>query len=196
MTSAMRAAVEVGRQFGVRAQDPIVLQETNHTLVWLRPEPIVAKVGTGSSASEPLRLQHAVCTELAAASASVVAPLEDATPVAHAASGFLVTLWHRFEGSRGVQLAPEELAESLRSLHAELARTKSELPSFRVAIDNDRTALDEDSFMAALDLDSRTFLRDVYDEGLARLDEIETKEQRLHGEPYAGNRLLGPEGLR
>lgn len=126
----------------------------------------------------------------------MVAPLEDATPVAHAASGFLVTLWHRFEGSTGVRLAPEELAESLRSLHAELARTKSELPSFRVAIDNARTALDEDSFMAALDLDSRTFLRDVYDEGLARLDEIETKEQRLHGEPHAGNRMLGPEGLR
>ncbi|HSH58683.1 MAG TPA: hypothetical protein VK988_03380 [Acidimicrobiales bacterium] len=66
MTSATRAAVEVGREYGVKATNPEVVQETNNTVVWLGPEPVIAKVATRTDAQDDLRLEHAVAVELAA----------------------------------------------------------------------------------------------------------------------------------
>jgi hypothetical protein len=40
------AACRVAADFGFVADDPVILQETNNTVVWLRPHPIIGKVGT------------------------------------------------------------------------------------------------------------------------------------------------------
>jgi hypothetical protein len=55
MSSAVRAATEVAEQFGILSTEPVVLQETSNTVVWLRPEPVIAKVG-----SEPIRRTRSV----------------------------------------------------------------------------------------------------------------------------------------
>lgn len=196
MTAAVIAATEVGRQFGVDANDPVVLQETNNTVVWLRPEPVIAKVATRSDAMDDLRLEHAVTIELVAARAEIAAPLPDATPTAHGNTGFVVTLWQRLESIDRLEVPPEELARSLRRLHAALAQTQEELPSFRTALARARLALDSESFMAALAPDDRAFLRHVYDDGLTVLSGMAFEERRLHGEPHDGNRLVTAGGLQ
>ena len=73
--------------------DPILLQETNNTVVWLRPHEIIAKVGTWAHSEEALRREHDVATILAAAGAPIALPVRDAEPVRDEHSGFLVTLW-------------------------------------------------------------------------------------------------------
>ena len=77
----MLAAVEIGEAYGAFA--PVLLQETNNTVVWLRPSPVVAKVATRADAKLDLRLEHAVGTELAALGADVASPLPGAEPVEH-----------------------------------------------------------------------------------------------------------------
>lgn len=57
-------------------------------------------------------------------------------------------------------------------------------------------ALDDDTFMDALAPADRTFLRSVYDAGLAELDGGDLDHQRLHGEPHDGNRVLTVQGVR
>lgn len=196
MTSATRAATEVGRRFGVHARAAVVVQETNNTVVWLRPEPVIAKVATRADAKGGLQLEHAVAAELAAAGAETAAPLPDTPPTAHGDTGFVVTLWQRLEGVDRCEIPPGDLARSLRRLHVALAHTQQKLPSFRVALARARTALDNDLFMAALAPRDRAFLREVYDEGIAMLGEISLEERRLHGEPHDGNRVLTASGLR
>ena len=45
MTPGMRAAINVASRLGLHADDPVLIQETNNTVVWLRPHPVIAKVG-------------------------------------------------------------------------------------------------------------------------------------------------------
>lgn len=50
--------------------------------------------------------------------------------------------------------------------------------------------------MAALTPGDRSFLRSVYDAGLAELDGVDLDRQRVHGEPHDGNRVLTARGVR
>jgi hypothetical protein len=45
-TPGYRAAIEVAEELGLTLDGPLLIQETNNTVVWLRPYPIIAKVGT------------------------------------------------------------------------------------------------------------------------------------------------------
>jgi hypothetical protein len=47
----MRPAVESGRHIGLTISDPVLVQETNNTVVWLYPEPVIAKVATRREAA-------------------------------------------------------------------------------------------------------------------------------------------------
>lgn len=191
----MRAAVEVATACGIQVTEPALLQETNNTVVWLRPSPVVAKVATRPASKLGVRREHAVASELATLGANIAVPLPGLEPVEHLPTGFVVTLWERLE-RLDVELADRALSDSLAALHAALAKTRTNLPSFRVELTQARAALDDDTFMAALATADRTFLRSVYDDGLADLDGVELDRQRLHGEPHDGNRVLTAQGLR
>src|SRR5262245_39595763 len=43
---ALEAAVSVARAVGIVSERPVILADSNNTIVWLAPAPIVAKVGT------------------------------------------------------------------------------------------------------------------------------------------------------
>lgn len=191
----MLAAVDVGEAYGVDASAPVLLQETNNTVVWLRPSPVVIKVATRADAKLDLRLEHAVGTELAARGADIASPLPGAEPVEHPSTGFVDTLWERLERV-DAEVADRPLSRSLAALHAALAKTRTKLPSFRAELLRARVALDDDAFMAALAPRDRIFLRSVYDTGLAALDGLDLDRQRFHGEPHDGNRVLTADGVR
>jgi len=164
--------------------------------VWLRPHAVIAKVATRPDARDDLRLEHAIASELVAVGGEIAAPLPATAPVSHEETGFVVTLWERVEGVERAPVEARDLLESLGRLHGALAKTTLPLPSFRSSLMHARRALDDDSLMAALLPADRAFLRDASDEGLSVLDDTATSEQRLHGEPHDGNRLLTSTGLR
>jgi len=192
----MRAAVESAKQIGLAVCDPVLVQETNNTVVWLYPEPVIAKVATRPDAADDLRLEHAVAAELMSVDAEIAAPLPGTIPTVHETTGYTVTLWERLVGEHRVPVTEAELAGSLVRLHAALARTHVAVPSFRLSLSRARTALDDDTFMVALPTDDRRFLRRVYDAGLCELDQCGFEERRLHGEPHDANRLSTVAGIR
>ncbi len=175
--------------------DPVLLHETNNTVVWLRPSPVVAKVATRADAKRDVRLEHAVATELAVLGADIAYPLPEAEPVEDGSSGFVVTLWERLERA-DADVSDRAVSMSLAALHVALAKTRTRLPSFRADLARARRALDDDDFMAALAPQDRAFLRFVYDAGLAQIHGLDLDRQRLHGEPHDGNRILTAHGLR
>ncbi len=196
MTSAVEAATETARRFGIISPDPLVLQETNNTVVWLRPEPVVAKVAVRARSQVDLRLEHAVAAQLAALGAEIARPWPATSPVSHAGTGFVVTFWERLEGPDRTDVSAPELAASLRSLHAALDRTEVALPPFGTMLLRAREVLDDDAEMAALPPEDRTFVRGVYDQGLMALEGMSFDGRRLHGEPHNGNRIETSRGLR
>ena len=121
MRPAILAAVEAGAGAGVHTSAPTLLQETNNTVVWLRPAPVVAKVATRRDAKVDVCREHAVATELAALGALTATPLPGSAPVEHPATGFVVTLWERLDG-RHADVPADSLAKALTALHVSLAR--------------------------------------------------------------------------
>lgn len=89
--------MEVGKTCGIEVTEPALLQETNSTVLWLRPSPVVAKVATRTDSKLDVRLEHAIASELATLGADIAVPLLALEPVEHLSTGFVVTLWERLE---------------------------------------------------------------------------------------------------
>lgn len=189
-----RAAVEVAQQLGLVLEKPVLVQETNNTVVWLRPHAIIAKVGTHRHSDDLLAREHAVASALAALGAPVGQPLPGVGPIRHPA-GFLVTLWHRLDHDADAQPLGSIVGTSLLRVHDALSLCDVKVPSFRVGLQRAQTALSDDLRVAALPAADRAFLRDAFDDLLAELDARALTERGLHGEPHDGNRLVTPSGL-
>jgi hypothetical protein len=193
---AIRAAVEVAHQFGIDSDEPELLQETNHTVVWLRPRAVIAKVGTRRDAEENLIREFAVAAALSALDAPVVRPLPASIPTRHYDTGYFVTLWQRLKPDVGAEVIEVEVGDSLRKVHASLERSTVSLPNFKVSIDKARHALFDDTRMSAMPRVYRDFLRHSFDRVLTRLDDHEFRLRPLHGEPHAGNYITTSDGIR
>ena len=170
-----------------------MLQETNHTVVWLRPEPVVAKVGKDLA---NLGREHELATALVAVGAPVAVPVSGTAPTTHAPTALVVTLWELVEGALGLEnTPPEPIGESLARLHRALGSLRLDLPSFEDDLWRSRRILDDDAAMEALPGPDRSFVRDVFDDAIGQLRELEVGSQALHGEPHAGNRLVTETGV-
>jgi hypothetical protein len=190
------AAVRVAARHGYVADDPVVVQETNNSVVWLRPHPIIAKAGRWTHSGEALLREHAVATTLAANGAPIAPPLSGVAPTRDEETGFLVTLWERLEHHGAQEAAPTAVGRSLRRLHSDLAGYEGALPNFLVGVRLARSALDDDRLMAALPGEARSTLRRAFDRLCEEVDTYHYAERHLHGEPHNGNLLITPDGLR
>jgi aminoglycoside phosphotransferase (APT) family kinase protein len=193
---AMAAAIRAGQQHGLRAANPVVVQETNNVVVWLRPHEVIAKVGAGLDRAEALRREYHVARALAELGAPVAQPLPATRPVVDVATGLTVTFWHRLEEDRMLTPDAKTLGSSLRELHGLLAKCTIELPDFREELWRARRALDDESAVAALPPADREFLWEVFDTLMPDLEARQFRRRPLHGEPHDGNRLLTPDGVR
>jgi hypothetical protein len=174
----------------------MLIQETNNTVVWLRPEPIIAKVATRADSADRLIREHHVVSALDRLGAPVGPPVPGVQPVRHPATGFLVTLWQRFDHDPSLEPPGAAVGESLRDVHDALSACGVQLPSFQVGLERARAALFDDRRAAALSPSDRTFLRASFDDLVANVAQHRFEERALHGEPHDGNRLLTKSGLR
>jgi Ser/Thr protein kinase RdoA (MazF antagonist) len=193
---AIEAACRVAVTFGYTSEQPVLIQETNNSVVWLRPHPVIAKVGKWPESEASLTKEHAVASDLTAVGAPVAPPVAGIEPTHDGATGFIVTLWERLETADGLRAAPEEIAGSLRELHAGLARCGGDLPNFEAALDLAEAALWDDDVMHALPPEDRTLLRQTFGRRRAEVRTRGHREQPIHGEPHEGNLLLTERGLR
>lgn len=196
MTLGLNAALEVGLQLGVDSDDPVVLQETNNTVVWLRPHPVIAKVGTRADSAEGILREHAVATALSSLGAPVVEPLKGSTPLRDSTGGFVVTLWHRLEQDPTAVVAGAMVGRSLQQVHQALMMSGVELPDYRLGLQRARRTLGDDLLMSALGSDNLVLLRDAFDALLPQLDNRVFSRCALHGEPHAGNYVVTASGIR
>jgi Ser/Thr protein kinase RdoA (MazF antagonist) len=175
--------------------DPRVVADSNHTLVWLRPHEIVAKVGRPSADGALLR-EHEICTALAQAGAPVAPPVPNVDPAREPETGLLVTLWQRFEHGNEDDADPADVGKSLSEVHDALDFYEGELPSFLQKLESSRALLSDEVRTKALSPENRCFLRAAFDALMDELTSCDYRVQRIHGEPHGTNRLTTPEGVR
>jgi hypothetical protein len=190
------AATEAGRHWGFASSDPILLQETNNTVVWLSPHPVVAKVATRAEGTEKLLREHQVATALADLGAPIGRPLKGSTPHVHRVTGFTVTMWERLEQNPQGQFSEAELGPSLRQVHEALKESGLGMPDFTLWLTEARMALGDEQLMAALSIEDRAILRETFDVLLPQLERRSFTMQPLHGEPHSGNLIATTVGLR
>jgi hypothetical protein len=193
---AVAAARRVAASSGYASLSPVVLQETNNTIVWLRPHGVIAKVGKWAHSPESLGREHRVATQLAAEGAPVAAPVADISPAVDDETGFVVTMWDQLDHDPHRDVGAADLGRSLRDLHEGLSRITESLPSFQRSFDLARPVLHDDTAMAPLPLADRSLLRDAFDGLVAEVVQRRWSERPLHGEAHDGNVLITPAGLR
>ena len=195
-TPGRRAAIDVANQLGLVLDEPLLIQETNNTVIWLRPYPTIAKAGTQEGRAETLIREHDVALALDEMGAPVAPPWPGVGPMRARETGLVVTLWSRLDHDPNVEAGGPIVGRSLIRIHEALDKCDVPLPSFRVGLERTRVALFDDLRIAALAPLDRAFLRAAFTDLMSKLDERTFPEQRLHGEPHAGNYLLTPPGLR
>jgi hypothetical protein len=127
--SAVEAAVEVASAHGLVCDDPLVLRNAWHVVVYLRPSPVVARVTSGAAGVDPQDVVREldVARHLARAGAPVVEPSELLDPGPHEHGGHMLVFW-RYLTSQG-ELDVAAAGRGLRAIHEALADYPGELPA-------------------------------------------------------------------
>jgi len=195
MTSgAASAALRVASRLGYPADDPLVVSETNNTLVWLRPHAVIAKVGTQPHSADTLAREHAVAMALPS-DASIARAVPGVAPSIDERSGAVVTLWERIDSDAREIADPRAIGVSLLELHRALATYRGDLPNFLIGVGRAWEVLADDGAMEGLPEDDRSFLGSTFGRLVEELDRRRGYvEQPLHGEPHGGNLLLSGAG--
>ncbi len=186
--SAVESAVAAGSTAGFVARDPLVLQDTNNCVVWLRPHEVIAKVGVRPVVRDALRREVDVARYLHAAGAPVGEPLGW-----FEAGRFPVSLWRRVAVT-GAPVSPPDHAGTLAAVHAALRGYLEPLPSFWAATDDAGAALFDDHQMRALPDADLAMLRAEYERRVSDLRSMELDVRPIHGEPHEGNVLASEHG--
>lgn len=184
----IEAAVAVVSKFGIVVEDPVVLHDSNNTLVWLRPHAVVAKVATGHH--HRLDLEMAVGRHLVACDAPAVPPADALPPVVHRQGGYEATFWTYKHQVKGEGPDWAELATSLHSLHRSLDTFPGELPDFDNELQAVAAVLSDPARAPALSTADRHLLVSALSRLRGELEARASARRRLHGSPHDGNVLL------
>jgi hypothetical protein len=177
--SAVAAAVAVAEENGLRSDDPVILSDSWHVLVHLRPLPLVARVSSGRAHQPADRVvrELAVASHAAVAGARVVPPSDLLDPGPHRHGGHIVAFWRYVEP--GGEPEPRAAGRALREIHEALADYTGGLPEFH-SVDT-RGLLD--SLEPSSDVELLRELASRTPAGPA---------QALHGDAHLANCLPGP----
>jgi hypothetical protein len=182
----------------VDAGDPVVLEDTSNTLVWLRPAPVVARVAALTAVIRPdggeshLRREVEVTTHLAAAGAPVVGPSDVLPAGPHERDGRWMTFWPHIDHDTSRAVAIEEAAASLDQVHGALAGYSGDLPFVApvlVEVPRIVEALVEREAVTPADANA---LGAAWSRLAPQLEAL-GPAQPLHGDAHVGNMLV-PRG--
>ncbi|MGE0539354.1 MAG: phosphotransferase family protein [Dehalococcoidia bacterium] len=191
--SAVNAALSTASALGLRADDAVVLHNSNRLTLRLLPCDVVARIAPMAyQASAEFEVE--VARRLAQTDSPVAALEPRVEPRVYVRDGFVINMWTYYEPVSFSEMAPAKYAHALERLHAGMRQIDVTTPHFtdRVA-EAQRLAGSRDHTPALVDADREllsTTLR-----GLRRaIDDRGAAEQLLHGEPHPGNVLKTKNG--
>jgi len=191
---AVAAAKSTAATLGLRADDAVVLQESNRIAVRLLPCDVLARVAyvvrQGSA-----EFEIEIARQLAATDSPVAALEPRVEPRAYVRDGFVITLWTYYEPVSSQEIAPVEYAQALARLHVGLRQIAVSAPHFTDRVAEAQRLVDNpDDTPELVDAD-RQLLSHTLQTLRQAICERSAAEQLLHGEPHPGNLLWTKHGL-
>jgi hypothetical protein len=190
---ATHAALSAARLAGfVSDSDTEILKDSNHTIIRLVQDGIVAKVVSSHTRSRSpndlLAQELEIARYLAAHHAPIIKPLEEEAAGPHAVEGTVVTLWRYYEGS--AQPGDDEaVGQALRQLDDAFREYSGRLPGVSDKIALATTLIADESRTRKLGEEDRTFLLDVGRSLDRAFGASQLSLRPLHGEPHSDNIL-------
>lgn len=189
---AMAAARSIAAALDLRADDAVVLQNSNKLAFRLLPCDVFARVAY--IGQEVAQFEVELAQRLAETESPVAALEPRVEPRVYVRDGFAVTLWTYYEPVLPRDVAPAEYAQALARLHAGMREIDLIAPHFtdriaeaqQLVASRDHTPALADDDRALLSTTLRSLRRAIGSRGHA--------EQLLHGEPHPGNVLSTKTG--
>jgi Ser/Thr protein kinase RdoA (MazF antagonist) len=194
--TAVRVAVAVAREQGLRVEEPTVLKDSYNVRVHLRPAPVVARVPTVTALARPrpeevLRRELDIVSFLDERGFPVVPPSPRADPGPHVRDGVAVSFFThvRIDPERAV--TAEDVGRALAGLHEALRSYPGELPVYGPVLDEPARLLD--LLEPGLRPHETARLRDEHAALAAALPRAGLRP--VHGDAHPGNLLPTEDGL-
>ena len=192
--SAVDAAMSSAAALGLRADDAVILQNSNRLTVRLLPCDVVSRIAPMAyQASAEFEVEVALRL---AETDSPVATLEPRVePRVYVRDGFAINMWTYFEPVPPRQIAPAEYAHALERLHAGMREINLTAPHFTDRIAEAQRLVGNRAYTPELGDADRELLSNALRELRRAIGQRGTVEQLLHGEPHPGNLLRTKNGL-
>jgi Ser/Thr protein kinase RdoA (MazF antagonist) len=187
---AIEAATEIAATYHITVNTPIILKDSNNTVIHLSPSPVVAKVATSTLRKQDVsNLEHElnVALHLANSDAPIVPPSAEIPPAIYRYQDLEVTFWQYCAGEIREAIDRSELVAALKQFHTAFASYQGALKSFTEDYKECYSLLSSDRLSPELSPAERQFLRQVYKHLSASLHAFDYKCVPVHTEIHGGN---------
>ncbi len=192
--SAVGAAMSSASALGLRADDAVVLHDSNRLTVRLMPCEVVARIAPMAyHASAEFEVE--VARRLAETDSPVAALEPRIEPRVHVRDSFVINFWTYYEPLSPSEIAPAEYARALERLHAGMREIDLPTPHFTDRIAEAQQLTGSRDLTPALADPDRELLGTTLRNLRRAIDDWGAAEQLLHGEPHPGNLLKTKNGL-
>lgn len=192
--SALTAAKASASALGLRADDAVVLQDSNRLTVRLLPCDVVARVASAAH-KVAAEFEVEVAHRLAETDSPVAALDPRIEPRAYVRDGFAITFWTYYEPESPLEVTPREYAHVLKRLHAGMSEIEIPAPHFTDRIAEAQSLVGSHDHTPELGGVDRDLLSNTMRSLRRAIGKRGAAEQLLHGEPHPGNLLRTKNGL-
>ncbi|QWB24891.1 MULTISPECIES: phosphotransferase enzyme family protein [Streptomyces] len=190
---ARAAALSIASSLGLRADDAIVLHDSNKLTLRLLPCDVLARVAP--VADQVAWFEVEVAQRLNEVGCPVAALEPRVEPRVHERDGFVITLWTYYAPVTPSEVSPADYAHALARLHAGMREIDVPTQHFTDRVEQARRLVADRERTPELADADRELLGDTLRELRRVIGERGGVEQLLHGEPHPGNLLSTGNGL-
>jgi hypothetical protein len=195
----IKAATKIAATYDIKSNEPILLKDSNNTVIHLAPSPVVAKVATSTIRKQTIsNLGHelSVALHLVNQGAPIVPPSIEIPAATYWHDGLEVTFWQYCSGANREDIDHPQLVAALKEFHDALASYRGTLKPFTHDYEMCRALLDTDRLSSELSTVERQFLRQIYQHLSASLRAFSYECVPVHAEVHGGNVLWTQTGPR
>ena len=191
--AAVGAAKSVASALGLRAEDALLLHNSNRIAVRFLPCDVLARVGPARTHGADFGFELEVSRRLAASGAPCGEPDPRVAPRTYERDGFAITFWTYYEPV-SPETSPPDFAQALHRLHAGLRKMTLPTPHFTDRVAEAQSLVGDPVLTPELRAADRELLANALRTLRTAVVQRGSKEQLLHGEPHPGNLLNTRDG--
>jgi hypothetical protein len=191
---AVAAAMSTASALDLRADDAVVLHDSNRLAVRLLPCDVLARVAHVAPLANA-EFEVTVARRLAETDSPVAELASRVEPRVYVRDGFTVTLWNYYDPVPPRDVAPPEYAQALKRLHDGMRQIDVTAPHFTDRVAQAQWLVDNRAHTPELADTERELLGSTLRNLSRAIGDRDADEQLLHGEPHPGNLLRTKKGL-